>query len=161
MVQIQSKQERSMWVSALVNSIPDIVISWVASEYFAIGPVGFVAVFLGLQCLYLFLWLKTILWSWLLFWISGRKKMTSHLEDYLYKTRYPQPPEFIGDVDDYFSQISNDTNAPCSLRVKAAIELGVMAGIKTSGRYLQLMQLNIAFESALQKYSLRFPPRED
>jgi hypothetical protein len=161
MVQIQSKQERSMWVSALINSIPDIAIAWVASDVFGIGPVGFVAVFLGIQCLYLLLWLKTILWSWLVFWISGRKKMTSHLEDYLYKNRYPQPPEFIGGIDDYFLQISNDNSVPCPLRVKAAIELGIMTGIKTSGRFLQLMQLNMAYESALEQYSLRFPPRDE
>jgi hypothetical protein len=161
MVQIQSKQERSMWVSALINSIPDVAIAWIASDVFAIGPIGFVAVFVGMQCLYLFLWLKTILWSWLIFWISGRKKMTAHLEDYLYKNRFPQPPEFIGGIDDYFFQVSNDNNAQCSLRVKAAIELGIMTGIKTSGRLLQLMQLNMAYESALEQYSLRFPPRQD
>jgi hypothetical protein len=71
MVQIQSKQERSMWVSALINSIPDIAIAWIASDVFAIGPIGFVAVFVGMQCLYLFLGLKMILWSWLVFWISA------------------------------------------------------------------------------------------
>jgi hypothetical protein len=161
MVQIQSKQERSMWLSALINSIPDIAIAWIASDVFAIGPIGFVAVFVGMQCLYLFVWLKTILWSWLVFWISGRKKMTSHLEDYLYKNRFPQPPEFIGGIDDYFLKVSNDNSAPCALRVKATVELGIMTGIKTSGRLLQLMQLNIAYESALGQYSLRFPPRED
>jgi hypothetical protein len=87
--------------------------------------------------------------------------MTAHLEDYLYKNRFPQPPEFIGGIDDYFLQVSNDNNAQCSLRVKAAIELGIMTGMKTSGRLLQLMQVNMAYESALEQYSLRFPPRQD
>src|SRR4030088_3426609 len=62
MVQIQSKQERSMWVSALINSIPDIAIAWIASDGFAIGPIGFVAGFVGMHCLYFYLGLKMILW---------------------------------------------------------------------------------------------------
>src|SRR2546429_6055591 len=92
MVQIQSKQERSMWANAAINSIPDIAIAWIASDYFEIGPIGFVAVFFGLQCLYLLLWLKRIAWAWLLYWISGRRKMTAHLENFLYQQRFPQPP---------------------------------------------------------------------
>jgi hypothetical protein len=161
MVQIQSKQERSMWMSALINSIPDIAIAWIASDYFVIGPIGFVGVFLGIQAVYLFLWLKQLLWSWLVYWVSSRKKMTAHLEDYLYKNRYPQPPEFIVGVDDYFMKISNDNSLPPALRVKAAIELGIMTGIKTSGRLAYLMQLAMSYENALEKYSLRFPPHDD
>jgi hypothetical protein len=144
-----------------VNSVPDVAIAWIASDYFVIGPIGFVAVFLGIQAVYLFLWLKQVLWSWLVYWVSGRKAMAAHLEDYLYKNRYPHPPEFIVGVDDYFMTISNDNTLPPALRVKAAVELGIMTGIKASGRVAHLMQLAMCYEIALERYSLRFPPRDE
>jgi hypothetical protein len=157
MVQIQSRQERSMWVSALINTVPDVALSWVASEIFNSGLVGLVAVFLGLQCLYIILWLKTALWSWLLFWISGRRKMAAGFEQDLYQNRFPRPPEFLSGADDYFMQISNNGTLECPIRVKAAVELGVMTGIKTSGRFSYGLQVHLAFEDALEKYALRFP----
>jgi hypothetical protein len=161
MVQIQSQQERRMSVFAVINLIPDIAIAWIASDVFHIGPLGFFAVLFGMQGVYLFLWLKTMLWSWFLFWISGRKKLTTHLEDFLYKNRFPQPPEFISGADDYFLKVSNNSTVPCPIRVKAAIELGTFVGLRTGARVMQLMQVNIAYEAALQQYSLRFPPRHD
>src|ERR1700687_2132143 len=134
MVQIQSQQERRMWVSAGINLIPDIAIAWIASDVFRIGPLGFLAVLLGMPGVYFFLWLKTTLWSWLLFWISGRKKLTSHLEDFLYKNRFPRPPEFISAADDYFLRVSNNDTVPCSIRIKAAVEPSRMVGLKSAGR---------------------------
>lgn len=161
MVQIQSKQERSMWVSALINTIPDIAIAGIASEVFNSGPVGFVVIFVGLQCVYILLWLKTALWSWLLFWISGRRKMAVSFEQYLHQNRFPQPPEYLSGAADYFLQISNDNAVTCSTRVKAAIEVGMMNGIKASGRFSLGMQVHLAFEDALEKYSHRFPSNPD
>jgi hypothetical protein len=94
--------------------------------------------------------LKTFLWSWLLFWTTGRKKMATLFEDFLYKNRFPQPPEYVGGIGDYFSQVANDSKMHPALRVKAAIELGTMAGIKTAGRYSMGMQLHLAYEDALE-----------
>lgn len=85
-------------------------IAWIASHYFGIGPIGFVA-FFALQCLYLLLWLKRIAWAWLLFCVSGRRKMIAHLEDFLYQQRFPRPPDFITGIDDYFAKIANDNKA--------------------------------------------------
>ena len=48
-----------------------------------------------------------------------------------------------------------------ALRVKAAIELGTMAGIKTAGRHSMGMQLHLAYEDALEEFSRRFPPRDE
>jgi hypothetical protein len=41
------------------------------------------------------------------------------------------------------------------VRLKAAIELGTMAGIKTAGRYSLGMQLHLAFEDALEQYAAK------
>jgi hypothetical protein len=160
MVKIRKQEERSFWGTVLINSIPDVAIAWFASVVFNSGLGGFVAVYLGLQALYLALWLKQIIWGWLLFWLSGRKKMTAHLENYLAQSRFPAPPEFIGDIGDYLSGVADDSKLHPQVRVRAATELGVLAGIRSSGNALYAMQLAMAYESALQNYSRRFPPRE-
>jgi hypothetical protein len=159
MVQIQSKKERGFWANAALNSIPDVAVAWVASDYFAIGPFGFLAVLFGLQLLYFFIWMKRIAWAWLIFWLSARRKMTDHLENFLYQQRFPRPPEYISGIDDYFAKVANDNKIAPPLRVKAATELGSLAGLAISGNALYLMQLRIAYETALEKYELRFPPR--
>jgi hypothetical protein len=161
MVQIQSKQERGILANSMRNLIPDILLAWAGAYLFDLGFPGFFGIIVGLQCVYFVIWLKNFVWGWLLFWLSGRKKMASHLENYLYKNRFPQPPEFVGGIDDYFSQVANDQSIQCALRVKAAIELGTLAGIKTAGRISMGMQLHFAYEDALEEYSRRFPPRDE
>ena len=42
--------------------------------------------------------------------------------------------------------------------MKAAIELGTLAGVRMSGNALYAMQLGMAFEAALELYARRFPP---
>ena len=76
--------------------------------------------------------------------------MASHLEAFLYKNRFPQPPEFVSGIDDYFAQVSNDKTLHPMLRVKAAIELGTLIGIKTAGRLMMSMQMS--YEDALETY---------
>jgi hypothetical protein len=78
MVQIQSKKERGFWASAAINSIPDVAIAWIASDYLAIGAVGFLGVLFGIQLLYFVIWIKRIAWAWLIFWISARRKSIEH-----------------------------------------------------------------------------------
>jgi len=149
-----------MWASAAINSIPDVVIAWIASDYFAIGPVGFLGVFFGLQLLYFALWIKRLSWAWLVFWLLNRRKSIEHIENFLYQNRFPRPPEYINGIDDYLSKIANDGKTAPPMRVKAASELGSLAGISLSGNGIFLMQLRIAYEAALSKYELRFPPRQ-
>jgi hypothetical protein len=85
-VQIQSKQERGLIANSLRNFIPDVLVGWAGAYLFNLGFPGFLGILVGLQCLYLALWLKTFIWIWLLFWLSGRKKLANHLEDFLYKS---------------------------------------------------------------------------
>jgi hypothetical protein len=133
MVQIQSKQERGFIANSLRNLIPDILVACAGASYFNAGMLGFFGIILGLQCLYFLIWLKTFIWRWLLFWISGRKKMARIIEATLYKDRYPQPPEYVSGIEDYLLQVSNDNKIHPTLRVKAATDLGTMAGIKVAG----------------------------
>jgi hypothetical protein len=80
--------------------------------------------------------------------------------NFLYQNRFPRPPEYVNGIDDYFSKIANDNKIAPPMRVKAATELGSLAGLSISGNGLYLMQLRIAYKAALEKYELRFPPRQ-
>jgi hypothetical protein len=158
---IESKQQRSFLTTVILGLIPDLLIAWAAASYFDGGLVGFIAAIVAFQCVYLVIWFKTFVWGWLLFWLSGRKKMTQGIEDALYRGRYPQPPEFIGSVEDYLVSVTNDAQVHALVRVKAASDLGMMAGLKLGARYSLGIQLNMAYEDALQAYARRFPPRQD
>jgi hypothetical protein len=159
MVQIQSKQARGVTANALLGFVPDILVGWAGAHFFDVGLLGFIGILIALQCLYFLIWLKNCAWGWLLFAIWGRKKMANHLEDFLYKNQFPQPPEIVDGIDGYLAEISNDNKIHPAMRVKAATELGTMAGIRTAGRISMALQLHFAFEDALEEYSRRFPPR--
>lgn len=161
MVQIRRKQERSFWAGAAISSIPDMALAWIAAAYFGVGVLGFFAMYIGLQCLYFVLWLKRVGWAWLVYSLYSRQKLIEHLENFLYQQRFPRPPEFIANIEDYFAEIAENNKVPPQTRVKAASELGTLAGIKAAGNYLYSMQLSIAYEHALEKYAKRFPPHVD
>ena len=112
----------------------------------------------GLQYVYFLIWAKNSLWMWLMYWVSGRRKITDHIEDYLVKNRFPVPPEYVGGIDDYLDQVASGKQYDCSTRVKAAIELGTLKAFGSVGRIQLGLQLHLAYEDALQRYAKRFPP---
>jgi hypothetical protein len=57
------------------------------------------------------------------------------------------------------SEVADDKALHPALRVKAATELETLTGIKAAGQLTMGLQMNIAFEDALERYSKRFPPR--
>jgi hypothetical protein len=157
-VVIQNKINRSLATNAVIAFIPDILIAWVATSVTDSGVLGFFIVLIGLQCVYLVMWLKMFLWSWLVFWISGRRKMSAHMEQFLVQNRFPRPPKFIGGITDYLSKVANDKKEVGPIRVAAAVEEGTLNGVRLAGRYSLGLQLSFAFEDALERYAKRFPP---
>jgi hypothetical protein len=87
--------------------------------------------------------------------------MAAGFEEYLYQNRFTRPLEFVAGIDDYFLQVANNDRLDCALRVKAAVELGSLNGLKASGRFFHGTQVHLAFEDALERYASRFPPRNE
>jgi hypothetical protein len=158
MVVIGKKVGRSRWMGGLLGLIPEAVIAWIVAAYTETGVLGFVGVVLGLLCVYLLIWIKNSLWSWLVYWVAARRQMTAHIEDYLAQNRFPAPPEYVNDIDDYLNQIATSEQYDCPTRVKAAIEMGTLNGLVVGGRMQYSLQFRFAFENALQRYARRFPP---
>ncbi|MCP2214230.1 hypothetical protein AB7M42_008783 [Bradyrhizobium diazoefficiens] len=154
---IKSKIERSYWTNVALSAIPDVLIAWAAMRLMDGGAETFFGTLIALQAVYLALWIKRSAWSWLLFWLTNRAFMSSHVEDVLARDNFPKPPDFISGPDEYYSEIVENKSEACEMRIKAARELGTLAGISVAGQHQLAVQLRMATEDALQRYAKRPP----
>ena len=106
-----------------------------------------------LQTIYFFFWFKQALWGWLVFWFYGKRRMAEPLENSFIDSRFPPPSKYATDLDDYFSEISNNEGLDPTTRVKAAHELGTLNGLKIARRFSMILQINSAAETALKRYA--------
>ncbi|WP_342733200.1 hypothetical protein [Bradyrhizobium sp. B117] len=157
MTVIKSKVERSYWKNVALSAIPDLLIAWAAMRLMDSGAEVFFGTLIALQAVYLALWIKRSAWSWLLFWLTNRAFMSSHVEDVLARDNFPKPPAFISGPDDYYSEIVENKSEACEMRIKAARELGALAGISVAGQHQLAIQMRMAIEDALQRYAKRPP----
>ena len=71
-MQIRSRIERRFWTNAL---LPDVFIGILVASITSSGLLGVFGTVIGLQILYLVLWIKSAVWTWVTFWIGGRKSL--------------------------------------------------------------------------------------
>jgi hypothetical protein len=159
MVVIQKQMERSYWANAVLGLLPDAAIAVIAALLSDSGVFGFFVVLIGLQFLYLLIWLKNTSWMWIHFWVT-RGTLVRHFEQFLLQNRFPRPPQYVEDTKDYLNRIAENDEFPCALRLKAAVELGTIEVMRVAARYQRLLQLNIAYDEALKRYAAKFPPSE-
>src|ERR1700737_1692858 len=98
MVVIGKQVKRKRGMNGLLALIPNPIIAWIAAAYTGRGVFGFILTLIGLQCVYILIWAKNSLWMWLMYWVSGRRQMTDHMENYLVQNRFPPPPEYVTDI---------------------------------------------------------------
>ena len=126
-MKIESKETRSLFVRSFYGLVPDLIIALVVAIYVDDGVLSFFFVLIGLQILYLLLWIKTASWNWAVFHFFDRKKMSRKILDYLDQNNYPRPDEFLRDVSSYFEGIIESEDNKPELRIKAAAEYGARA----------------------------------
>jgi len=158
-MQFGSKQKRNLISGSVLSIVPDTLIALVAASWTDSRLLGFVVTLVGLQVLYLLIWVKNAIWGWLLFWMRGRKQMTAHLLDYLRSNSYPEPDEYQDDAESYFQSIASNEQLSVDLRMKASAELGSFNALRLAGRMGFLLQTFLACEDAIQQYKASFPPR--
>src|SRR5690242_16128117 len=147
------KQTRAYLLGAVIGSVPDFVICWVAMRWTDSGWSGFWIAYGVLQAIYLFFWLKTALWSWLTFWVYRKKQLAGHLENWFIEHRYPVPDEYTVDLDDYYEQVSNNETADAQTRLGAAFERGTLNGLNVAGRHSVFLQMCSAGKVAMKRYA--------
>jgi hypothetical protein len=143
-------------LNVVIALVPDLVVGWVAARLTDSGWSGFFITLVALQAIYLFFWLKWALWAWLLFWFYGKRHMAANLENFFIDGRFPAPSKYTTDLDDYFSEISDNEKLDPATRVKAAFELGTLNGLKTARRFSMILQLNSAAAIALKRYGAQY-----
>jgi hypothetical protein len=162
-MQFESTIKRRLWTSALLNTVPDLAISAVAAYAIDGGVFAFVIVLVGLQIVYFLVWLRTAIWSWIVFWAGGRKRLADLYLDGLRRCRYPAPEDYshsrgITDAGDYFSLIVNDEQQPFEIRMNATSDLNFRTTLRSLSLFRQAMQHELAIEDALERYQWSLRP---
>ena len=155
-MQFESQQKRNILISAALSLVPDVLISIVIAWMSGDGvPIFFVAL-LGLQVLYLALWAKNSIWSWLYFQLRGREQAVKHMTNYLWLNDYPEPKDYEKSVESYLVDIVADDNQPTELRMKAAGSLAELEFMRARGLFQDLLRITMAYETALENHKRAF-----
>jgi hypothetical protein len=148
-----NQETRTYLWGAVIGSVPDLIICWVAMRLTESGWSGFFIAYAVLQAIYLFFWLKTALWSWLVFWVYSKKKIAAHLENCFIDNHFPVPDEYAGELDDYLSEISDNKAVDANIRLKAAFERGTLNGLLIDRRNSMFLQVLSAGKVAMKRYA--------
>jgi len=154
----ENRLKRRMWLGAILGLIPDTIIAAVVAWVFDSGVIGFCATLAGLQALYFALWVKTSIWSWLMYATFNRRYLAGVLHDFLRSKRFPEPSDSHPSVESFFEDIAMDDSQPTALRLSAATELANLRHATSRGRMQEAMQLGMAYEDALIAYKRSFRP---
>jgi hypothetical protein len=146
-------EARAHVLGIVLGSVPDLFVSWAAMRLTDTGWSGFFIALVALQAIYLFFWLKTALWSWLVFWIHGKRQVAAYLESWFIENHFPVPDKYTADLDDYLSEISNNEALDATMRTKAALELGALNGFKGARKFSMFLQMNVAGGVAMKRYA--------
>lgn len=149
-MQFESRLKRAYTTNIWLGLIPDALIA-VGVGYWTQNWLYGLYAWLAIQGLYLVFWAKYWIWSWFVYWVSGRRRLTRHLENYLVEYEYPAPAKFLSSTAEYLAGIANDEKNPCKLRVLAAIELATLQSF-TKSTFQRVMQINMAYEDALERH---------
>jgi hypothetical protein len=86
-MQFESKNKRNFWINSIFGMTPDVLVAAAITAYNSEGFVTFLLVFLGLQIVYLLIWIKNTVWAWVFYKYKGRKQVSDFFFDYLKKNR--------------------------------------------------------------------------
>lgn len=156
-MQIENRQKRQVIANALLGTIPDIAIAALLAWLFNGGLLGFAAAFIGLQILWLLIWIRNTAWAWIVFNWRGRKALAEVIQGLLSRAQFPRPGERYGAAEDYFNQIIADDQMSVDARLVAAIINSWQQYAFQSGRYQEAFRLNLSTEDALLAYKASLP----
>jgi hypothetical protein len=148
-----------IWFLAL-RLVPDVIVSGVIMYATNSGVFGWVFAFVVLQCVYLLVWLKNSLWSWLMFWLCERSRMSRDIQVFLARNRFPAPPRDVRDGLSYLEGVVVNRELECEMRLKAAYQFVSGMTLKHLGYYQHGMQIDLAFTRGVRQYAGSLPPRE-
>lgn len=148
----ESKFKRNLITSTLVGVVPDVILSFAVASFLPSPLLYAVAIFLGLQALFLLIWALRSAWGWLLFYWSGRKTLAKHLCDYLHQNHFPDPEDVEPSAEHYLEAAVKNEQNDFNVRLGAAYELGSMQIHRATGQIQQFLRLVLSWETAIGNY---------
>jgi hypothetical protein len=155
-MQFESKNKRNFWINSIFGMTPDVLVAAAITAYNSEGFVTFLLVFLGLQIVYLLIWIKNTVWAWVFYKYKGRKQVSDFFFDYLKKNKYPEPDDYLKSPNEYFSSVAQNNSLPLELRLKAATDIGSLFYPIANGQMQNSIRLSMAIEDAIENYKKTF-----
>ena len=151
-MQFENEMKRNLLLHLCLNLVPDLLIATALSVASNGGILGFLAALVGIQALYFSLWLKSSVWSWVLFNLTVRAKSVVLLRDHFAVCKFPEPDEYQTSIYGYLGDVASDENQLANVRVTAALELGGLKYPLSQNRWQEAIRLAMAYEDALIAY---------
>jgi len=158
-MQFESKLKRTISSHSLLGFIPDTLLSLLVVFWLEEGALVFIAVFVGLQLLYLTRWLIAAAFGWSHLHVTGRKKMAASYSDYLHEHKYPEPEDYQKSPEDYLEETMNNEEIDFDVRLKAATNFGTFVTYRSTGQLQLLFKCSLAMEDAIEEYKRSFTRR--
>ena len=152
----ESRTKRVIRLNNLLAFVREVIIAAVLTKVFEGGVVGFLLAVVGLELLYLAIWAKNSIWSWLAFSLFGRKFLVALLQDNFRALKFPEPDENQNSVKAYFESLAEDESQPIAIRLAAASRLGALNYPIFMGRFQEALRLTLAYEDALIAFKQSF-----
>ena len=167
MLLIKKQRRRKALLNIAIGFLLDTAIA--AAVLYAIGTddyfIHLLYIILGINGLYLFVWLRMQIVPWISYLVSGRKALTAAYLDMFRQNDFPRPRDTIRDCSDYLNDVVDDPECSVDTRVFAGHVLGEMNTFLSMGIVSDYVKINIAVEKALEAYYKTFadedPPEFD
>jgi hypothetical protein len=138
--------------------VPDTIVAGVINHFIDGGILGFFGVWVGLQALYLAIWVKNSLWNWFVFsGCNDRKRLADHMFNFFRENNFPVPQDHISSPAEYFESVCVDEKVPVKVRLQAARELGVLQYLESTFQMQTSARVCMSTEDALLKWYAQRP----
>lgn len=142
---------------------PDALIAIAIAWWLNDGLLAFALSLVGLKIIYLMIWLKDALWTWIVFTLHDRKIMANAIFATLKEHHFPKP-EIMADgfVDpgEYLTKVARDDGLSCELRLNAEMENSTLNTIKLKSGLVETWRSLTAWDDALKRFNGTFASEE-
>jgi hypothetical protein len=150
---MERKRIEKFWLDVAFDRIPDLVLAFLVAVIFQGGIRAFFEIFLWLQLLYLAVWLRNSLWSWVKYSYRDKESKVRNAVKVLTESSFPQTRQIDEHAEDYFGQIVADDALQMETRLRAARQLGAFDYLVENLRAQEYLRLTYTLEEAIQRHN--------
>ena len=135
------------------DRIPDLIIATIIALVFQGGLAALLEIFLGLQFIYLAVWLRDSAWNWAKFKLRDRKQLILRAEEILSEYKFPQSDQDDNCAEDYFKRVMAAKSESTRTKLQAARQLGAFDYLVENLKAQEYLRLNYVLEEAIHRFS--------